>query len=167
MSNSREIAAAVVVDFSGRLLLQQRDDVPGILHPGKVGLFGGHREGDETFLDCVARELNEELSYAIPQERFEHLLSYEGSDWDVSSGTLRAEFFVVAGIPLTKLKVTEGKLLVVDESTNLDDLKAKLAPSALQALAAYAGKQGAFSKLSVCVGGLTGVYHADDAADSE
>ena len=35
----REIACAVIVDTQNRLLLQQRDDVIGILHPGKVSLF--------------------------------------------------------------------------------------------------------------------------------
>ena len=70
MTKHREIAAAVVVDSAGKFLLQQRDNIPGILYPGKVGLFGGHREGSETFLECVARELHEELSYFIPQESF-------------------------------------------------------------------------------------------------
>jgi hypothetical protein len=42
----REIACAIIVDAQGRFLLQQRDDVPGILQPGKVGLFGGHRENN-------------------------------------------------------------------------------------------------------------------------
>jgi 8-oxo-dGTP diphosphatase len=40
----REIAGAIIIDTFGRFLLQQRDDILGIIHPGKVGLFGGHRE---------------------------------------------------------------------------------------------------------------------------
>jgi ADP-ribose pyrophosphatase YjhB (NUDIX family) len=54
----RRIAAAIVFDTSGRLLLQQRDNIPGILYPGRIGLFGGHLEGDETFLNCVVREIH-------------------------------------------------------------------------------------------------------------
>jgi 8-oxo-dGTP diphosphatase len=50
----------------GRFLLQQRDDITGIIHPGKVGLFGGHREGDEAYLECTAREICEEISYFVP-----------------------------------------------------------------------------------------------------
>jgi hypothetical protein len=42
-SRHREIACAIIVDTLGRFLLQQRDDISGIIHPGKVGLFGGHR----------------------------------------------------------------------------------------------------------------------------
>ena len=55
----REIACAILIDTRRRFLLQQRDDIVGIVHPGKVGLFGGHREGDETFLKCVVREVHE------------------------------------------------------------------------------------------------------------
>lgn len=49
----RETASAVLIDTAGRLLLQHRDDIPGILYPGMVGLFGGHRKGNETFLARV------------------------------------------------------------------------------------------------------------------
>jgi hypothetical protein len=51
----REIAYALIVDSRGRLLLQQCDAMVGILHPVKVGLFGGHREGNETLLAPSAR----------------------------------------------------------------------------------------------------------------
>ena len=79
----REIACAILIDPHGRFLLQQRDDVVGILHPGKIGLFGGHREGDETYLQCVVREIHEEISLFVPPNRFEHLASLDGADIDV------------------------------------------------------------------------------------
>ena len=46
---TRETAGALLVDIEGRFLLQRRDNVPGILYPGHIGLFGGHREGEERF----------------------------------------------------------------------------------------------------------------------
>ena len=58
----REIAAALLIDVNGNVLLQQRDNILHIIQPGKVGLFGGHREGEETFLECVVREIAEETS---------------------------------------------------------------------------------------------------------
>jgi 8-oxo-dGTP diphosphatase len=132
----REITGAILIDTSGRLLLQQRDDVAGILHPGKVGLFGGHREGDETFLECVVREIHEEISYFVPAERFEYLASLSGADVDVEGGLLRAEFFVVSGIPVESLTITEGALLVArpEEVIKIDH---KLAPSARFAMKAF------------------------------
>ncbi len=73
MLRHREFTCAVLIDTLGRFLLQQRDNVPGIVHPGKIGLFGGHRECGETYLQCIVREVHEELSYFIPPERFEYL----------------------------------------------------------------------------------------------
>lgn len=114
----REVAGAILVDARGRLLLQQRDDKRGIVQPGKVGLFGGHREGCETFLECVIREVHEEITYFIPAERFEHLASFEGADAELSGGHVRAEFFVAREIPIDATIITEGKLLIV----NLDEV---------------------------------------------
>jgi 8-oxo-dGTP pyrophosphatase MutT (NUDIX family) len=142
LTQHREIACAIVIDCFGRFLLQQRDNIPGILYPGKVALFGGHREGNETFLECAARELHEELSYFIAPERFEHFFSYQGPDWDQSGATLHGEFFVVRDIPPDQITVTEGTLLIIDPNAGLDDLHAKLAPSAACALNAYAAKEG-------------------------
>ncbi len=45
----REIASTLLFDTAGRLLFQQRDNIAGIAEPGKIGLFGGHKEGNETF----------------------------------------------------------------------------------------------------------------------
>ena len=60
--HTREIAAAILFDATGNMLLQRRDDKLGIIQPGKVGMFGGHREGAESFLECVIRE---EISYQV------------------------------------------------------------------------------------------------------
>ena len=130
----REIAAAVIFDCSGRLLLQLRDDIPNILYPGKIGLFGGHREGEETFLECVVREIHEELSYYLPPERFESIGSRAGPDSEVPGGTVSAEFFVAREVPVGKLNVTEGtlKIVAISELYRINDV---LTPSARSALA--------------------------------
>jgi hypothetical protein len=46
----REIACATI-DELGRFLLQQRDDMVGIIHPGMVGLAA-------IALECVVREIH-------------------------------------------------------------------------------------------------------------
>jgi 8-oxo-dGTP diphosphatase len=136
-SKIREIAAAVVFDTSGNLLLQLRDDIPGILYPGKIGLFGGHREGDETFLNCVVREVHEELSLFIPQARFELIAQRTGADTEVPGGTVHGEFFVTRDVPVDKIFVTEGRLKIVHVS-DLAGIESELTPSALLALNALA-----------------------------
>ena len=64
MGIHRETSGAILIDSLGRFLFQQRDNNPEILYPGMIGLFGGHREGNETFLECVVREIHEEISYS-------------------------------------------------------------------------------------------------------
>jgi 8-oxo-dGTP diphosphatase len=132
----REIAAAVIVDQWGRLLLQLRDDIPTILWPGKVGLFGGHREGDETPLECVVRELHEELSYSIPPRHFKYLTTLEGPDSEVIGGTVHADFYVVRDVPANELVVTEGALVIVSPR-EVNTIDHKLTPTARFALNAY------------------------------
>ena len=132
----REVAAALILDTRGRFLLQQRDDVPGILFPGKIGLFGGHREGTETFLECVVREVHEEISFYIPPERFEHLASYRGSDPYLSGGTLWRELYVTTDVPVEPLRITEGSLLIA-EMEDIPALVPRFAPSAHAAVRAF------------------------------
>jgi 8-oxo-dGTP pyrophosphatase MutT (NUDIX family) len=142
MNNSytREIAAALLIDVNGNVLLQQRDNIPHIIQPGKVGLFGGHREGEETFLECVVREIAEEISQHIPAERFQHLFSLDGADPERSGGHLRGEFFVAYDVPTDALVITEGKLLIVLPDA-IKKMQSKLTPTTLQAVNVFMSRQ--------------------------
>ncbi|WP_407118330.1 NUDIX domain-containing protein [Bradyrhizobium sp. LMG 9283] len=126
----REAAAAIIFAEDGRLVLQQRDVVLGILHPGKVGLFGGHREGNESFIDCIVREIHEELGYYLPAHQFEPLVTRSGDDPDVPGGFVHGEIFVARNVPVQRLLVTEGTLLVIEPAA-LSTIRENLVPSAL------------------------------------
>jgi 8-oxo-dGTP pyrophosphatase MutT (NUDIX family) len=127
-----EFACAILIDTQGRFLLQQRDNAPKILYPGRVGLFGGHREGSESFIQCVVREINEEISYYIPPGRFRYLATYDGV-LHRNRATARGAIFVADGIPADSLVVTEGSLLIVPKA-QLAEIEHKLSPSARFAL---------------------------------
>lgn len=130
----REFASAILIDTQGRLLLQQRDDLSGVRYPGKIGLFGGHREDHETFLECVVREVHEEISTFVSPERFHHLTSYGNVDPD--GGTVRGEIFLARGVSGDGLTITEGALLVVGVA-ELPSLIERMAPSTLAAVRAF------------------------------
>lgn len=123
-----EFACAILIDTQGRFLLQQRDNVPGILYAGLISLFGGHREHGEGFLQCVVREVNEEISYYVAPGRFQYLVTYDGV-LHSNGATARGAIFVAEGIPADSLVVTEGSLLIVPQ-TDLTEIKHKLSPSA-------------------------------------
>jgi 8-oxo-dGTP diphosphatase len=138
MSIHRETSGAILIDSCGRFLFQQRDDNPDILYPGKIGLFGGHREGNETFLECVVREVHEEISYFVPSDRFAHLISYEGTD--PRGGTFRAEIFVAYNIPVDQLVITEGALLTIGPE-DFAAMESRFSPPARFAMNAFLSDQ--------------------------
>ena len=133
----RRIGSAILIGIDGALLLQQRDDIPGILQPGKIGLFGGHCENGETNLQCAVREIAEETSYPVAADRFELLARYDGADMEIDrDGRLDCEVFVLRDIPAGKLVITEGTLLAVHPE-RIASLEDRLTPLARFALAAF------------------------------
>jgi 8-oxo-dGTP diphosphatase len=131
----REIACSILLDTLGRMLLQQRDDIPGLLYAGKVSLFGGHREGTETYLECVVREIHEETSYFVPPGRFKYLSDYDAVVPEANA-IVHGEFFVARDLPAEALVITEGSLLIVNPE-ELIAIKSKLTPSARLAINAF------------------------------
>ncbi len=129
----REGTSALLVSTDGRLLLQLRDDLPHVSDPGKISLFGGRREGTETFLECVVREVHEEIGYYLPPQRFELIGSYSGPDYSTPGGSLRGEVFLARDVPIDQLTVTEGRLAIVavDELARIRDRLARPAEYAL------------------------------------
>jgi 8-oxo-dGTP pyrophosphatase MutT (NUDIX family) len=118
---------------SGRLLFQLRDNIPDIPDPGKLDFFGGGREVDESFLDCVVREVHEEIGFYLAPEQSEFIGRNIGPDHWVADCTLHNEIFLAREVPIDSLTITEGSLKIVafDELGYIRDL---LAPSAKHAL---------------------------------
>lgn len=66
MTDNRPEVAIAILYRDGKLLLQLRDDIPGIAYPGCWALFGGHIEPGETQEIALRRELQEEIGYDVP-----------------------------------------------------------------------------------------------------
>lgn len=129
----REGASAILISSDGRLLFQLRDNVPDISDPGMLDFFGGGREGDESFLDCVVREVYEEIGFYLPAERFASIGRYVEPDHWLPGCTLHTEIFLAREVPIDSLTITEGslKIFAFDELGYIHDL---LAPTAKHAL---------------------------------
>jgi 8-oxo-dGTP diphosphatase len=132
-SKVREGTSAILISTDGRLLFQLRDNIPDISDPGKLDFFGGGREGVESFLECVVREVHEEIGFYLAPEQFEFIGRDVGPDHWVPDCTLHNEIFLAREVPIDSLTVTEGSLKIVafDELGHIQDL---LAPSAKHAL---------------------------------
>ena len=62
----RHVVGAVLYNDKGEILLQQRDDKPGLRYARQWTLFGGAVEDGETFDEAMSRELLEELALEMP-----------------------------------------------------------------------------------------------------
>ncbi len=66
----QHVVSALLVNAEGQLLLQQRDDRPGLAYAGWWTLFGGAVEDGEEPDDAIKRELWEELRLAVELSRW-------------------------------------------------------------------------------------------------
>lgn len=64
ISPVKEVAIAILYR-ENKFLLQLRDNIPTIIHPGCWALFGGHLETGETPESALIREIQEEIDYQI------------------------------------------------------------------------------------------------------
>ena len=96
--------AVAMIERQGRWLLQLRDDIEGIVHPGTWGLFGGHLDPGETTEQGLRRELEEEISWVAGEVRwwFDHQDPHR---------TLHV-FHVPLAVPLEALELREGQDMV-------------------------------------------------------
>lgn len=105
--NTGSHALLVTSDF--QIILQKRDNKPGIQNPGKIGIFGGRSEKGENERECLNRELLEELGIDLSSQKFKTIfykkfiktIANHGQDSEVS-------IFIVYPIGVDDIKLTEG-----------------------------------------------------------
>ncbi len=103
---SVEVALAML-ERNGRWLLQLRDDIEGIVHPGTWALFGGHLEPGESPEEALRRELVEEISWQANAVSF----WFEHRDPQRIAHFFRSQL----DVPLAELELLEGQDMVLAE----------------------------------------------------
>lgn len=76
----KEIAAIILENDKGEILLYLRDNNPSIPFPHHWDLFGGYIEEGETPREALVREVKEELDYDL--EEFEFFRKYTCNEGD-------------------------------------------------------------------------------------
>jgi len=98
---AREIAGALLWRPGGAMLLQHRDDRPGVSDPGKWSLFGGGVEPGEDPEAALLRELDEELGFR--PDRCQPFLTLDAGD------KVFHLFLARIDLPLEALTLGEGQ----------------------------------------------------------
>lgn len=132
----RRAACAILFGTCGRLILQQRDDVPGIVFPGLVSLFGGHLEVGEDAHACVQREIEEEIGIRLAPAAFEPFFTFRTRFADPAARDVEIEIFIASGIDAGTLQVTEGSLLLMTLSQAAQHY-ARMTPTTSYALSEF------------------------------
>ncbi|HLO83421.1 MAG TPA: NUDIX domain-containing protein [Nostocaceae cyanobacterium] len=66
MTQQKVRVAIAILYQNDKYLMQLRDNIPNIAHPGCWGLFGGHIEHNEEEEIALQREILEETGYQLP-----------------------------------------------------------------------------------------------------
>jgi 8-oxo-dGTP diphosphatase len=100
-----KIAAIILENDKGEILLYLRDNKPGIPFPDYWDLIGGHVEEGETPEEALVREVKEELD--IDLKEFDFYKKYECYSGDVYENTK----YIYTGkinLPIEKITLLEG-----------------------------------------------------------
>lgn len=127
-------SGVLIITTETEILLQQRDNKPGIVNPGFVTTFGGLNKQEETPLQGAIRELTEETNLIIKTSDlkfFKHFYKIE------NDGTkTKVNIFILKNISKEKLEIYEGKSYYpIRKDDNLD--KINLSSTAKKVLQAY------------------------------
>jgi 8-oxo-dGTP pyrophosphatase MutT (NUDIX family) len=76
----RDVAILLIEDERDRVVLQLRDDIPGLVHANMWSFFGGRVEHGETPAQAALRELSEELTVPAEPARLSYMRSLPFGD---------------------------------------------------------------------------------------
>ncbi|SNY79988.1 8-oxo-dGTP diphosphatase [Nocardia amikacinitolerans] len=108
----KEGTQIILVNPHGQVLLYLRDDKPDILYPNMWSLLGGMLEPGETPLECIVREIAEELidnaneiGFQLDPAKVTHLCTR-----DLDFG-IEHTFTAAADFDIEDVTLTEGQAL--------------------------------------------------------
>ncbi len=101
----KEIAAIILENDNGEILLYLRDNKPGIPFPEHWDLIGGHLEEGETPEEALVREVKEELN--IDLKEFSFFKKYECLTGDAYEN-IKYIYSGKINIPIEEITLLEG-----------------------------------------------------------
>ncbi len=101
----KKIAAIILENDKGEILLYMRDNKPGIPFPRHWDLFGGHIEEGETPEQALLREVKEELNFDLKEYKF--FRKYKCPDGDAYPN-IKYIYYGKFNVPVKEITLLEG-----------------------------------------------------------
>ncbi|MEV0297158.1 NUDIX domain-containing protein [Nocardia sp. NPDC050710] len=101
----REGTQIILLNDRREVLMYLRDDKPQIAYPNMWSLLGGMIEPGETPLECIMREIDEEIGVVLDPGEVEHIRTR-----DLHFG-IEHTFFARAAFEIDEVVLTEGQEL--------------------------------------------------------
>ncbi|MAI83619.1 MAG: hypothetical protein CMM91_01625 [Rickettsiales bacterium] len=139
MKNIFSSCGVVLTVNKTKLIFQLRDKKNSIFYPGMIGLFGGSIENNESPINCIKREILEEINIDISPARFKNIAKTNFSCHNLSNGDERKRFFFHLNISEKEEKdinLSEGDALKKFSYKDLPSIQ-KIVPTDLLAIGIY------------------------------
>ena len=99
-----KFSVAAIIFSGNRYMFQKRDNKEGIFYPGFCGLFGGENLKNEKPLNCIKRELSEEINLNFKSINYFMTIDLKSKFFKKNSSILKDTFLFVNYQKIIKLK---------------------------------------------------------------
>jgi len=116
-------STAAIIFIGNRYMFQKRDNKKEIFYPGFYGLFGGENNKNEKPIDCIKRELSEEININFKNINYFMTLHLKSKIFDKKKSSIFERHFFICNLPKNykkELKILEGKGYVLE---NINKIK--------------------------------------------
>jgi 8-oxo-dGTP pyrophosphatase MutT (NUDIX family) len=116
-----DYAGVLLITPEGKLILQQRDDKPGIYNPGLITSFGGRTEEGESPVLAAIREMKEEVNLDAKESDLKLFGSYSKTVEKYGINQM-CHYFIMKDVKPKNLIVNEGQgYVLISKEDNLDN----------------------------------------------
>ena len=141
IKNNRQISlkrysGVILLSCDNEFVLQKRENKTDISNPGLITTFGGVCKHNETHIDCLIREINEELRYSLNRKNIFHFLNLQKKEMD-ETYTNCVFYYYSERVQINNLNLTEGEEIIRLKDNSIAKYEHLLSPVCKEVLRKY------------------------------
>lgn len=116
----KQYVGALLITPNNEIIMQQRDDKPGIVNPGMITTFGGGVENGENINEAIKRELREELELVVSDIQ---LFGIFYKTKEIHGEDCECNIYIIRNINPENIVINEGRGFALVNKNNYNTLK--------------------------------------------